>query len=524
MHSPLLTGIKRQNKKEIFPSSPSLLKALNIPLNTQQYIAKRNLLLSYKSDEAVVYDSRLRPYQNADVHFLSKLSKGKGVFNEQRTGKTPTTLVTLKVKGQSKNIIIVPKSLILPWTNEYRTWNSDNVFRIKSWWTRKRRLKEYALHPNETLVINYHTLSRDLDTVRKLGPFDAVILDEAHVMRNYVGDAAKTKMKRGKEVKIYDSPAITRAIMDIRKISYDAYALTGTPSPTKAHNIYGILVFLFYDLFSTYQKSINYYFNRFYDHMGHARIDGFQNKFKERELQEFLETFSVQRKRKDVMKWLPEVDYRTLTFEMPKKMEIWHEELERYFETEHIICQEALSVMVKQRQLCVSPEAIGLDMLGEKFEWLLDFIKDYPEKPIIITGFFTGALKILSEKIKKKHALIIGGMSENKRHNLVQKFQAGEYNIIVGNISVLALGLTISRAEEIFIVDPSLIEGENDQIKDRFIATTPEEAEAKEGQMITKLMYGNSIDTKLAKMLAKRASEIDIINDYTKYLNKRREK
>ena len=52
----------------------------------------------------------------------------------------------------------------------------------------------------------------------------------------------------------------------------------------------------------------------------------------------------------------------------------------------------------------------------------------------------------------------------------------------------MALGLNFSRAEEIIIIDPSLIEGENDQIKDRFIPTIKKEAINKEGQMSTKLI------------------------------------
>ena len=40
--------------------------------------------------------------------------------------------------------------------------------------------------------------------------------------------------------------------------------------------------------------------------------------------------------------------------------------------------------------------------------------------------------------------------------------------------------------------------------------------------MITKLIYKNSIDSRLDKQLKKKASRIEIINDYKKYLESRR--
>ena len=315
-------------------------------------------------------------------------------------------------------------------------------------------------------------------------------------------------------------------IMKIRKLSDDAYALTGTPSPTKQHNIYGILVFLFPVLFSTHQKTINYYFLRYqntYSSFGDSyfKIDGFKNKYKEREMQEFLETFSVQRKRKDVMKWIPEVDRQTIYLDMPPKMAKWHQELQEYFETEHIICQDALSVMLRQRQLTTSPLGLELPMKGPKFDWILEHIKDYPERPILIVGFFSSILEQLSSIIDKKHKLIIGKTSLKQREAHKDAFQNKEFNIIIGNISVMALGLNFSRAEEIIIIDPSLIEGENDQIKDRFIPTIKKEAINKEGQMITKLIVRDSVDMYLDKSLAKKAIRIDIINDYTRHLEKR---
>ena len=54
---------------------------------------------------------KLRPYQKNDVLKLAKL-KCSACLNEQRTGKTPTSLVTLDTEGHKKILIIIKYTLI----------------------------------------------------------------------------------------------------------------------------------------------------------------------------------------------------------------------------------------------------------------------------------------------------------------------------------------------------------------------------------------------------------------------------
>ena len=114
-----------------------------------------------------------------------------------------------------------------------------------------------------------------------------------------------------------------------------------------------------------------------------------------------------------------------------------------------------------------------------------------------------------------------GATSISQREKMRTDFQEGKYNILVGNISVLALGLNLSRGEQIIILDPSLIYSDNEQVGDRFIPTTEEEAIAKEGQTIVRLLCNASVDIHVNKSLNKKMKETDIVNDYIKHLEKR---
>jgi SNF2 family DNA or RNA helicase len=527
--SPPMKGILAKNKDvELFPASPTLIDIMlhYLPKERQAYNNARKTLIERKNNNSTIYDERLRPYQNADVHFLSALTHGKGVFNEQRTGKTPTTLVTMKILKQHKNLILVPSSAVSKWKQEYEKWHGGIAVTHRFWHNKKRREKSYKANPNTTFIINFHKATADLELILKyLGPFDAIVLDEAHIMRNYVGETFKINKRTNKPK--YHSPAITRNIMRLRRQSKDAYALTGTPTPNKQHNIYGIVVFLFPKLFENYNRVIDYYFNRYIDRYNYNSnvfytIKGFKNRVKEKEFLEFLETFSVQRKRKEIMQWLPKVDSEIIYLDRPANIEKWHFELQEYFETEHIVCQTKLTVMLRQRQLTSNPKVLKLDDVGPKFKWIKDLIKDYPKRPIIIVSFFRTILENLFVYLNQENVRIISGnTNEDQRRKLELEFQDGAYDILLGNVEVIATYFTLSRAQQIIVLDPSLTYSTNTQMYDRFLPTTKEEAEDKELQLVTKLIIPGTIDEYLLKALDEKKSKTDIINNYIEHLNKK---
>ena len=66
-------------------------------------------------ESAPTDDTRLRPYQTVDISII-KDNPVLAIFNEQRTGKTPTILKALN--GLKKGVIVCPSSLKLNWLKE----------------------------------------------------------------------------------------------------------------------------------------------------------------------------------------------------------------------------------------------------------------------------------------------------------------------------------------------------------------------------------------------------------------------
>ena len=88
-------GVGRAGGCELIPNTPSACKRLGFEVTTEQFRNDFNLDLL----------KDLRAYQKEDAIFLAQ-RKNAGCFNQQRTGKTPTSLLSLKLKGCKKVLIV----------------------------------------------------------------------------------------------------------------------------------------------------------------------------------------------------------------------------------------------------------------------------------------------------------------------------------------------------------------------------------------------------------------------------------
>ena len=180
---------------------------------------------------------KLRPYQEEDVKFLAQ-HNCSGCFNEQRTGKTPTAIMTIKERGMEnkKILIITTSSALYQWKQEYESWlHKDCVVADGTPKNKNKAIEEWKFG----LVISlgcFKETSSNSGYMAKIidAKPDMVILDEAHHIRNPKTWAARSVFKLSK--------------VPIRM------ALTGTPAYGESKDIYSILHFLFPERFSSSYK------------------------------------------------------------------------------------------------------------------------------------------------------------------------------------------------------------------------------------------------------------------------------
>lgn len=450
----------------------------------------------------------LRQYQRNDAEFLASIPYS-ACFNEQRTGKTPTALEVIKLRRlqEERILIITTASSLIQWKEEYEKWLGKNC--VVCTGTPTNKLKAIGQWTNGLVV----SLDSFKETASRSGLIEPilsrepkmVILDEAHKIKN-------------------PKSANAKAVFKTKNIPY-RLALTGTPAQGKPYDVYSILRFLYPSDFGSYWKFIEEYFE-IQDNVvwqnGRPRHFKTYDNFKPDkavQLQEILNKFSTQRKRKDVMPWLPDKFYERIKLKPTREQRKYLKDLEDTYRTGEIVTTGTLDRLIRYRQICLDPELINLEGKSPKTEWIKQYIKDYPEEQIIIFSKFTSYLIKLAEELDTTWALLIGSTPTQQRGQFVKDFQAGKFKVFLINIDAGKEALTLDAAETTIFTDKFPPIGSIEQAEDRFIAST--EDKAHKAHKIIELMIADTFDEQIYKLLEKRKSETDIINNYNQYIKKR---
>ena len=450
----------------------------------------------------------LRSYQRSDAKFLASIPFS-ACFNEQRTGKTPTALEVIRLRRlqEERILIITTASSLYQWKEEYETWLGKNCVVCTGTPTNKLKAIGQWTHG---LVVSLDSFKETASRSGLIEPIlsrepKMVILDEAHKIKN-------------------PKSANAKAVFKTKNIPY-RLALTGTPAQGKPYDVYSILKYLYPSDFSSYWKFIDEYFE-IEEHMvwqnGYRRTfrtyDNFR-KGKAEQLQKILNEFSTQRKRKDVMPWLPDKFYEQVKLSPSKEQKKYLKDLEETYRTEDIITTGTLDRLVRYRQICLDPELLNLKGKSPKTEWILQYLKDYPDEQIIIFSKFTSYLIRLSEQLDTSWAMLVGSTPPKQRGKFIKDFQSGRFRVFLINIDAGKEALTLDAAETTIFTDKFPPIGSIEQAEDRFIAST--EAKAHKAHKIIELMIADTFDEQIYHLLEKRKSETDIINNYKQYIEER---
>lgn len=486
----LLTHFPQLQYSEEFITAGRQLKAV-----IEQFINLKKL-------EDAQGDVRLRPYQRVDVQYLKKMNCA-GIFNEPRTGKTPTSIILTKELETKKNLIIAPASLVLNWKKEFERWYPEcKVFVVQGDFA--KRVKTYsdfgwsAAHGNPSvLLISKDTWKQDctkegLDLNDIL--FDICFVDEAHYLRNY-------------------NTAQSEAIFQVE--STRKYALTGTPSIKHSKDIFGILKFLYPKKFTSYWQFIDRYFQvqqtKWAREIGNVKPDRVE------ELQQLIGFLSVQRKRMEVMSWLPEKQFITMPVEFDKKQQkVYDQMLEDFMvqvdEDNLIDTANVLAQLMRLRQLCLDPRLLGLDIPGAKTKALVEWLDDNRE-PVVIMSMFTSYFDLLKPEVEKlglKVGMIHGKMSNAQKEQSKVDFQSGKIDVLLCNIISAGVGFTLDRAKVIIFTDKAWNPAENEQAEDRITPTTKDSIHSHE--VVTFEVLG-TVDERINQILAAKKSLTEAVNE-----------
>jgi SNF2 family DNA or RNA helicase len=328
--------------------------------------------------------------------------------------------------------------------------------------------------------------------------FDGLIVDECHRLRNF-----KTQQ--------------SQVVYRIGKLANKKLALTGTPAVKGAQDLFGILHFLYESKFPSYWQFLERYFVITQDRFGYREIGGVKEGRKE-ELQELIGFISVQRKREEVMKWLPEKQYIThfakmeakqqkIYNDMAEDMLAYDEESENMVDTALVLTQ-----LLRLRQICLEPRLLGFNVVGAKTKALLEWLDDNRE-PVVIMSMFSSYFDLVQKDIEKlglKVGRIEGKMSNKEKDDTVASFQDGKIDVLLCNIVSAGVGFTLDRAKVIIFMDKDWTPASNIQAEDRIVPTTEEKNHAHE---IISIVVPDSVDERINIILEHKQSMTDVVNN-----------
>ncbi len=517
-------GMKIRQWNNCFPLVESTLDFLEEGYKLQIWLKALTQRLQYNNDGSTtplkIYDERLHDYQNKSVANML-LMKNIGVFNQQRTGKTPTVLIAIREKKFKKTIITMKASLLLQWKEEIIKWLGYDPILVNHPPKKRKELYEKFKQSNkeEILLVSYDTLKLDWLSLQG-ARYDCLVIDEADFVRN--------NSKRREN------------LLKVRSCCDFCWLLTGTPTVNGKHDIVPLISFM-YQKVAKY-KLYNYFFFTGIQKFGKTKKNKemFKTNFIFQEslsvvLQQWLELFTLNTKREEVWKLIPPVKETVIHVPMCERQKKHYYEILHYYATgsygNEVLAKGVLAIITRLRQIMLDPriiEDLNSNIVGAKTKQIMQYVKDFhKEKKIIIFADYTKYLNLLSReftKIKINTGLFTGEVKQNERNEVKHAFQDGDLNVILVNTEAGAKGLTLSSGDVIIFAQNSYSYILREQAMDRFIAQDDRPREIIDYVCENSDNIEENIEESILDIQKFKKNQTDLVNNWKKILTEIRNK
>lgn len=234
-------------------------------------------------------------YQKVGISFLVEQERGI-IGDEMGLGKTLQALGAayyLYHEGKIKKaLIICPSAVKYQWLEEIEKFTEFSAMVVDG--TKKKQAKiieDWRVNDEPFLLVNYELVRNNIEAYETL-PFDCVVLDEAHRIKNR-------------------ESLITQAIK--RLDAKYRFALTGTPMQNKPEEAFALMSWINPDVFggiTNFRKKhivVGSKYGRKFIDLGYKNLD---------EIRDSIAPYLLRRMKKDVASELPEIIHKNVFVEM----------------------------------------------------------------------------------------------------------------------------------------------------------------------------------------------------------------
>lgn len=363
-----------------------------------------------------------RPYQCEGIAYM--INHGNCINGDDcGLGKTGQTIATLELMDAFPALVITPASVKYNWKREWEKWNPTRTVGVVG---RKKKFDENVWQ-NDVIIINYDILGeRGLD--KPTAKFKELlkkrwascVMDEIHFLKSE--KALRTKMAK-----------------KIVKTVPHVWGLTGTLTQNKPADLIQPFTIIrrFEDIFGSTKEFKYRYCNAKMTVFG-MDCSGFSNL---EELHELLRMGGyIRRNKRDVLDELPPMVEQTIDVPISNTRE--------YRKAENNLLEYLEKIDINKVNSAVNaPHLVMIQTLKQlsiegKLPFITTYIKEWLEanegEQLLVFGVHRMPLQQLAEYFKAP--LIQGGVSADKKQQIVNEFSNGGHRLLFANIQSAGTG------------------------------------------------------------------------------------
>jgi len=392
--------------------------------------------------------AELRPYQEEGFSWMVRLSEwgaGACLADDMGLGKTVQALAILLYRARKGAALVVcPASVVSNWVGETNRFAPTlNVLLLTGDNRRETLEKANAFD----LVITTYGLLQSEEKLFAEEKWATVVLDEAHVIKNYQTKTSKAAMNLDADFRL---------------------AMTGTPVQNHLGEVWNLFHFINQGLLGTMQQFADRYVKTG-EHGG-------------KRLKKLVSPFILRRTKNNVLEELPPKTEITTQVELSDEERVFYEAIRRQAieklqqasgpaGQQHV---RALAEITRLRLACCHPSLVEPDVniSSSKLATFMDIVDELRSNNhrALVFSQFVKHLTIIRQELdekKIKYKYLDGATPLPERERNVRDFQSGDGELFLISLKAGGLGLNLTAADYVIHLDPWWNPAIEDQASDR---------------------------------------------------------
>ena len=413
--------------------------------------AFRKQIESVKVENALIpsaLKAELRAYQEDGFRWMARLAEWNGgacLADDMGLGKTIQALAILLHRAQlGAALVICPVSVVNNWVSEAEKFAPTLHFKTLGINAANRKEIMQSLEAGDVLVTSYGLLLSE-EKLFAEPEFATVVVDEAHVIKNYATKTSKATMQLKAGFRM---------------------ALTGTPLQNHLGEIWNLFNFINPGLLGSLQ-----YFTDTFVKSGDEQS--------RKHLKKMIAPFILRRTKTAVLDELPPKTEIVKKIQLSDEEAAFYEALRRQAleklsqvdESKHL---QVLAEITRLRQASCNPLLINpnINIPSSKLSTFLDIVEELTgsKHRALVFSQFVSHLAIVRRALDKQgitYQYLDGSTSQTERERNVKRFQNGEGELFLISLKAGGLGLNLTAADYVIHLDPWWNPAVEDQASDR---------------------------------------------------------